>query len=299
MTWSKGGNNNAKDYGGYQGWSYWRGAVSPGNKGNKGRGKAPWQDKQDYRQSQPKKGTFPHYDALPKSERQNIVEIASSSNAGGYVSELQKAVNVARKAEQRVKRLAGEKRDRVQQWRDYEAELKRCYSSEKQRFRSALQKLERDETEAVAEQAAARENLRKVAVGQTAEPEDTHMEILDQEFEMLTESAGMEPVQEEDTDAVIRRAMEATQAPAAIKLPPTAAVSTPLRRTHCQPMTPEGAYSAQLSAPIGNAGDPRSQMVSSTSPNIMASTEPFQRLLFPRLRSKAEMGQAESGSRMP
>ena len=78
--------------------------------------------------------------SLPKGERQTLVEVASTSSADGYVSELQRAVNVARKAEQRVKKLAGEKQDRVQQWRDYEAELKRCYSVEKQHFRTLSSK---------------------------------------------------------------------------------------------------------------------------------------------------------------
>ena len=295
MTWSKGNSNGAKqEYGGYQGWSYWRGAASPGYKGNKGRGKAPWQEKPDTRQGQQRKGAFPHYDALPKGERQTLVEVTSTSSAGGYVSELQRAVNVARKAEQRVKKLAGEKQDRVQQWRDYEAELKRCYSVEKQRFRNALQKLERDEVEALAEQTAARESLRRVAVGQTAEPEDTHMEVLDQDFEMLTRSAATDPVQEEDADAVIQRALEASRSMVPPKPAPTPGMTTPLRRTQCPALTPDHSYSAQLGAPTGRSTEALASTTSIASPSTMASSDPYQcspaipRTTLPRPLSKGK-----------
>ena len=154
-----------------------------------------------------KPGAFPHYDSIPKPEKQALVEVASSSNGDGYVSELQRAVNQARKAEQRVKKIAQEKIDRMTQWKSYEAELKKCYSIEKNRFRNAVLKLEKDESEAMADQASAREALRKVAIEPDADMHGPHMETSDRDFEMLLGNTVAEEVQEEDMDAVIQRAI--------------------------------------------------------------------------------------------
>ena len=272
MTWSKGGGGNAnQDYGGYRGWSYWRGATSPGGKQGKGRGKAPWQDKVDNKQAQPRKVTFPHYDALPKGERPNMVEVASSSTGSGYVSDLQRAVNTARKAEQRVKKIVGEKTERVRQWKDYETELKRCYIAEKQRFRGALIRLEKEESEALQEQASARESLRQVALGLESEARPVSMEEEDQDFELLTRSACTDRVEEEDADAVIQRAVEAGK-----QLPVAAAsvgshVVTPLRRTRAPAMTPDNVHHTRLEG----LGDLRGGPPQDLTPSMAAVSDPY------------------------
>ena len=272
MTWSKGGGGKGKqDYGGYRGWSYWRGATSPSNKQGKGWGKEPWQEKAEGKQAQPKKGAFPHCDALPKGERQSLVEVASSSSSGGYVSDLQRAVNIARKAEQRVKRLAGEKTQRVQQWKDYEAELKRCYAVEKQRFRGALQRLEKEEAEALLEQTTARESLRKVALGQESDVVPVPMEAPDQDFEMLTRSAFAEGAEEEDADAVIQRAVEAGKGP--LHAAPSAEVPllTPLGRTRVPAMTPDTTYSARF----GSLREEPGLLQQDLAPTTAAVSDPY------------------------
>ena len=240
MTWSKGGQGKGgQGYPGYGGWSYWRGAGSPAVKGQ-----APWkQDGKETRHAAPKKHAFPHYDMVPKQDPPKLQEISSSSNGDGYVSELQRAVNAARKAEAKIKKIHGEKRERQAQWQSYEAELRRCYSNEKQRFKNALSRLERDEVEALEEQTAARDNLRKVATGVPDTEQSPLMEADTRDFEMLIRGADKEMQLEEDNDAVIQRAMEdyhrrTTSAKHNALAETSAPVSTPVRKKLHLPSTP-------------------------------------------------------------
>ena len=73
----------------------------------------------------------------------------------GMIQSLQKAVNAARKAENRVKKVTAERVERQQQWRTWEADLKKTYAKERQRFSNALAKLEQDLREAVHQQGGA------------------------------------------------------------------------------------------------------------------------------------------------
>ena len=255
MTWSKnGGGKGNHNGGGHGSWSYWRGTWSPSQKSN-----APWrtEHQQQWNQNQHKK-SFPHYDAVPRSERPALVEVASSSQSDGYVTDLQKAVNSARKSEQRVKKIQAERLERQEQWRSYEAELRRCYAQEKQRYKSALARLEKDEMDAAQEQAFAREQLRRVATGH----QDVAMRPLEspeeQDFDRLIQSTGPDPLQEEDSDSVIRRALAHPVGVGGVGAPASggtylATLSTPTRTVPRTPSTPLGSTPslAAADAPTG------------------------------------------------
>ena len=271
MTWSKGGGGKPQqEHGGYRGWSYWRGASSPGGKQGKGRGKAPWQDKAENRQAQPKKAAFPHYDALPKGDRHGLVEVASSSNSGGYVSELQRAVNAARKAEQKVKKLAGERTERVQQWKDYELELKRCCCREAAVQRSSPKTGEGGSRSS----AGANQCTRQFATGGPGKGTGDRGDPYGgrgSDFELLTRGASPVGVEGEDADAVIQRAVEDGKKPLHGAPGLEAPVRTPLRRTQAPAFSPDNAYSGRLGSMREGPGW---QQREATNPTT-ASTDPY------------------------
>ena len=116
------------------------------------------------------------------------------------------------------------------------------------------------------------------------------MEVLDQDFEMLTRSAAMDPVQEEDADAVIQRALEASRLTVPPKPAPTPGMTTPLRRTQCPALTPDRSYSAQLGAQTGRTTEALESTTSIASPSTMASSDPYHRLLFRGSKGKEAAG---------
>ena len=92
---------------------------------------------------------------------------ASEEPSASLVKDLQRALNAARKAESRVKRVATDRQTKRQQWLDWEREVKKKYMSEKKRHQSDLEGLDREMQSALAAQKAARETVRKVAASQS------------------------------------------------------------------------------------------------------------------------------------
>ena len=158
----------------------------------------------------------------------------------GLISSLQKAVNTARRAEGKVKRLAAEKLEKQNQWASREAELRKTFFREKARHVAALQKLDGDMQEALKQQAEARETVRQVAVGgEKVEP----CVLLNEEFHAVVNAAASDPWElETSQDAVLQRALAATMAAAPGVATSGSASSgrlnTPPRTTGVLPMTP-------------------------------------------------------------
>ena len=91
----------------------------------------------------------------------------TEDDEAGLIPGLQRAVNVARKAEGKVKRVSQEKAERQQQWKDWEAKLRKTYARERGRFQAAMNKLDQDLADAVRQQNEARAAVRLAAAGDT------------------------------------------------------------------------------------------------------------------------------------
>ena len=103
------------------------------------------------------------------------------------VPTLQRAVNAARKAEQKVKKVLMEKSERQSQWKSWEAELRRTFTKEKGRYTAALGRLDQEMAEALRQQEQARALLRRAASGQDALQPEENQPTLDLEFDELME----------------------------------------------------------------------------------------------------------------
>ena len=131
--------------------------------------------------------TIPAYDAQkPKFEAQSQPSLQLESlqdSEAGLVQGLQKAVNSARKAEGRVKRIHAERAERQQQWAAWEQELRRTSAKERARYAAALARLDGELKDAMKQQAEARLVLRQAASGEIhqepAEPQDMATEEFD------------------------------------------------------------------------------------------------------------------------
>ena len=126
------------------------------------------------------------------------------------ISSLHKAVNTARRAQGKVKRLAAEKLEKQNQWASWEAELPKTFSREKARHNAALLKLDGDMKEALRQQAEARKTVRQVAVGavpcETAEPRV----LLNQEFNAVVNAEASDPWELEPSQDAVLRGLAAT-----------------------------------------------------------------------------------------
>ena len=120
-------------------------------------------------------------------------------------------MNSARKTEQRVKKLTQERQTKSQQWRDWEADLRKTYAKEKARYKAALEKNEMEMQQALQAQASARMAVREIACGAQEESCRQEVQDVDMEFEELIGGASQDPW--EDTDEVLRRALAETMAP--------------------------------------------------------------------------------------
>ena len=189
MTWSKGGGKGS-DGSFSQPWQVWRGSW----------GQAPW--RQPPGQQQGHKGkdkgqskgtskskttsTFPAYDlATPVVE---VVQEIPKQHTDNYISDLQRAINSARKLESQGRKLDVLRQEKARQWRQWQEDLKQSFAREKARFVKDMHKIEQDTIQATEELSKARENLRFVAAG------DAQMEPVD---------AGAAALVEEDFAALL------------------------------------------------------------------------------------------------
>ena len=139
-----------------------------------------WQPSQYYwqgdkaSQNQPKgaQSLLTPYDTLrvePKSQSAgtDLAQALSSSSTqdDSLVKNLQSCVNMARKAEGKVKRLALDRATKVAQWEAYERQVREAFLAEKRRHTQDLDTLDADIAKAIQSQELAREKVRQAAAG--------------------------------------------------------------------------------------------------------------------------------------
>ena len=182
---------------------------------------------------------FPKYDQI-RTQPQAIMEIASTSSATTaddlLVKELQRCVNLARKAEQKVTGLQKQIQTKQQQWESFQAEIKQTFLKEQGRFHQDLHRLNVELSAAEASQAEARAVVRSAARGESIMDPQAESDKDQQWLQQVQswEQAGG-PQEELPTDAVLRRALEAATAKPYVG---QAEFSTPLRPTKTGITTP-------------------------------------------------------------
>ena len=201
------------------------GALAKGQ--HKGHGKS---EKKEWDQTWPETSKFPKYDQL-KAGAQQIIEVHSETASGsaedGLVRELQRCVNVARKAEQKVTALQKQIQTKQAQWEAFQTELKQSFLKEQQRFTQDLHRLRSELVAAEESQSEARAVVRCAARGEGLLPRQSQLEA-EEQWQSKIRAWEQEGQLEEDApgDAVLRRALEA-----AVTKPVQQDMRTPLRPT--------------------------------------------------------------------
>ena len=115
------------------------------------------------------KVNFPSYNAQPKQDIAVVAEKrmapAESHPEEDVIKATQRAVNSARKAEQRVNKLQGDLAKGQSQWQAYEVAIRKAYMSEKAKFQKDQAKLRTELSEALSQQSLTRNALRTAAIG--------------------------------------------------------------------------------------------------------------------------------------
>ena len=147
-----------------QSWGYWPGTWrSPRSRGRE------WENWQQ----EPEVPAFPSYDGKPRAialKRDSQADTArklpsaaeTEEDPGGMLTtELQDFVNLARKAEQRVRSLTAARKQKDTLWAKWQEEMKQAYLKETMRHEKAVETLERDLQHALAAREDARQNIRE------------------------------------------------------------------------------------------------------------------------------------------
>ena len=141
----------------------------------------PWQGYKQNAKKEDVKSLFPAYKQQPQTDIQVIAEQCHASKTldseEDIVKEIQRAINAARKAEQKVTKLQSELQKGQAQWKSYEQAIKQAYVKERAQFQSDQQKLKHDLAEALTAQASTRRALRTAATGQTQEVGTEHIDM--------------------------------------------------------------------------------------------------------------------------
>ena len=152
QSWQKGGGDHS---GGK--WHVWPGAWASSPQQQP---KAPWRQ-------QGRTHHFPAYDdksIRPAPGRHNNPQTAADQDQqDNGLGGIQKLVNTARKAEQRLTRLQSDKETSILQWQQYQKDLQAAFNRERKRHYAAQEQFEKDIASAVERQDEARANIRQYA----------------------------------------------------------------------------------------------------------------------------------------
>ncbi|CAE7346075.1 unnamed protein product [Symbiodinium microadriaticum] len=203
------GKNDQWDQGG-SGSRYWRGSYNvatrqPWRQPSKGK------EKGNYRDAEAAPGGgFPAYDSrpLPKSKaRPDRMDSALTSPGTELLPSLQKALNVARKAETRLQKLVQERSSMEEMWKRYLVDHKAAYLREKARHVKAMEASERDIEAAKFGQVEARESVRETVLREMHVGQTTIEQAADMEWDTMVQ--GWEEEQRGQIFGVLQRAMQA------------------------------------------------------------------------------------------
>ena len=247
----------------------WKGAY-PSPKA----GSAPWK-KGAGRANADSKPAFPAFDARPPkkgstaaSSRRDEMHETVTGEDGHLVPTVQKALNGARKAENRLAKLVQDRQRAEQQWQDYMQDSKAAYIRERDRFHRAMDHFTKEILEAREFQRQARAVLRHVAL-EDEERKDMETEeatIEDDEWDRMVKD--WEAERESVDDGVLRRALLARETRSTTPAPPTRSVAR-------SPAVPRDAAEKRQDSsyrPMYNESSPvhqaRSDPYSMTSPRM-------------------------------
>ena len=260
------GHNKDKSWrgdGGYNGpytagWrdKLWKGAFSS----PRGQGQVPWKDQA---WDKGPAASFPAFDAKLSVEAAKEEDGRGREPSGdGSIPTrtVQTALNAARRAEQRVDRLARDEQTTHSQWDAYVKAMKQGYVREKKRFQARLDKLKKEQLEAQEQLDIARVAFRSIVMDEEPSLPSAGKALED------TGSAADEVFAEWDASAAPDWSGVATRA-----LEGGATVGTPVRARTTAPMTPavrhaslgqtsmhphQGASSLGTPSPVNAVVDP-------------------------------------------
>ena len=226
-------------------WELWRGSYSPSSKA-KATGKPPW--KRPNGRAGEESAVFPAYDTMVPQQEEALRKkmdgpvIDLEDPQSGMVPSVQKALNMARKAEQRLVKLQKERATSEQQWAAWVRSAKAAYLKERNRHAKTLETFDTDIAAARTSQKEAREMV-CLAVD-ASRKEQAPMEIVEDNTwdEMI---AGWDQEQEEHFDGVLRRAMAEHR---------EALQRTPARASAHIPQTPQYGSRSPAYGPDAHAG---------------------------------------------
>eukprot|EP00439_Symbiodinium_sp_Y106_P020910 s5965_g2.t1 len=236
-------------------WRLWHGTYSP--------------SASSWWHSNPKakaKAAFPSYNAL--TPQASVAAGAGSlpgqgADSGGLVTDMQAALNVARKAEIRVAKLHSAYEAAQEQWAAYDKAAKENYQKERRRFQKDLERIEKEALDAEAHQQRSRDMVLRIANGHPPEEPASRSAVgLDKHVEELFDAWAEEDGH--DLDGVLRRAMH-SQGAAPIT-PATGRSSAPMTPVlPGRPGTPLATADPYLGAPADafSASPPRTLPVQS------------------------------------
>ena len=224
---------------GGRGWHYWHGAWSPRATAPPDQQQPPWHRKPNKQQDKHLQGQalFPAYDAkrpAPKANMQQQPDLltvvsTSSTKDQSLVRDMQKVLNAARKAEQKVARTKEDKATKVRMWEEWEVQLKQQYLAESKRHQANIESLDRDLEAALKAQDMARAEVRRAADPESSQ--DVQMMAPSSEMEVafarLLDDARSDSWAQLENEEVLKRAMQASR----LSGPSTPPTSTPLPRT--------------------------------------------------------------------
>eukprot|EP00439_Symbiodinium_sp_Y106_P033645 s2814_g4.t1 len=174
--------------------------------------KGTWPKKNAEKDWDPKKIQFPRYDEKRAGMGGNNPSSGSRGEEDGasepsFVQGFQECVNLARKAEMRVKSLTSTRKQKVALWHDYVAQMKKTWQQEHNRHLQNLARLDEDISAAFQQQEDARAKLCMVASQQmgTREKEETETDEL---WDQLTSEWDREESQQNSAGAVLERALQ-------------------------------------------------------------------------------------------
>ena len=239
----------------------WRGAKA------KAQSSHPWVKGAGKNKGTDKRPSFPAYDALPLTDGQpqgsargQALVHMNEDQEGQLVPTVQRALNGARKAENRLAKLLKEKEKAQKQWAQYLQDSQKAYIRERTRHHKALDAFEKEIMEAKDQQKHARLLLRQVAFrdeneGDIEEEDDGH----DNEWARMVQD--WEDEQDQADDGVLQRALLESRGKSCLLGPPA--------RTPPRPL-------ATGPDPVGEAGSARVPTYNAFSPTLRtARTDPY------------------------
>ena len=242
-------------------WAYWPGAFASPKQ-------APWK----HGQPQPKKDAANSklqilaYDVKKPSSMQQGQEAAAGEQS--LVKELQRALNGARKAEGKVKKILADRDEKVTLWENWQKEVRAKFLQEKKRHQHNLTTLDQELKEALAQQDAARALVRKVAAEEQADGAQAALpEAMEEDgFEQLIAEDEADPWEDFANEEVLQRALSE----AASRMPSTPPPTRAAPRTPCPKKSP--AVRPQITASVRALAPPGS---SSASSEASSRVRPF------------------------